>query len=538
MNRQFKLIYKGILCSAFALTITSCGDSFFDLDNPNQVSNESFWKTEDDAVMALTSCYDALQNGDLYDDYCDGWKYGFLMRETCTDNGGHTWGTWMLGTNIAMGTSSTQEECFSKYWNANYELIKRCNLLLSKVDDIPIEESAKNNIKAEAIALRALGYCNLTSVFRDVPYLTKPLVLDDPEAPKVEKKLIVDSVLTDLKAYNDYLPEKGNEATGRMTREAAYAIMGRLALFDGRWTDAVEAYNHVIGKVKLFVSGDGSDYAANFADLFTEANENADEVLLSVHYKGPGLGEGSTFGVCWQAPMNAIEATMNLCNEYYCTDGLPIDKSPLFKGALTKEAYAAAKPDLPRFENRDPRMKGTLMVPGMDWNGKVYTSDLPAYSTICIRKWFTPTDTSNEYDGSLDYYIIRYAEVLLSMAEAKNEAGGYSQADITKYVNEVRQRVGMPKVEDVEGTNLTQEQLRQIIRHERRVELAFEDLRFADLYRWGEWKNSIQRINDEQEFYGYNLYSHQYRGPQDDVWPIPQSEIDTNSKLVQHDEWK
>lgn len=90
----------------------------------------------------------------------------------------------------------------------------------------------------------------------------------------------------------------------------------------------------------------------------------------------------------------------------------------------------------------------------------------------------------------------------------------------------------------MEGTNLTQEQLRQIIRHERRVELAFEDLRFADLYRWGEWKNSIQRINDEQEFYGYNLYSHQYRGPQDDVWPIPQSEIDTNSKLVQHDEWK
>ena len=76
----------------------------------------------------------------------------------------------------------------------------------------------------------------------------------------------------------------------------------------------------VIGKVQLFKSGDGSDYAANFADLFKEKNETAAEVLLSVHYKGPGLGEGSCFGVCWSGPMNAIEGTMNLCDDFYCIE--------------------------------------------------------------------------------------------------------------------------------------------------------------------------------------------------------------------------
>ncbi len=152
-------------------------------------------------------------------------------------------------------------------------------------------------------------------------------------------------------------------------------------------------------------------------------------------------------------------------------------------------------------------------------------------------KWFVPENMANEYDGSLDYYVMRYAEVLLSLSEAMIEKGGYSQAEITKYINEVRNRVHMPKVEDVEGTGLTQEQLRQIVRHERRVELAFEDLRFADLYRWGEWKNSIDRMHQEYATYGDGCYERQYRGAQDDVWPIPQNEIDTDKNLKQHKEW-
>jgi hypothetical protein len=539
MKLKFNHICRGLLFSGLILTNISCSDSFLELNNPNQVSDNTFWQSENDALMGLAACYDALQSDHLYDDNVDGGGFGFLMRETSTDNGQHTWGDWMQGSTVSKGTSATTDGCFSNYWNANYELIKRCNLLLSKIEGITMDEKAKATIKAEAIALRALGYCNLISLYRDVPYITTPLTLENPEAPKELKKTIAEKVIADLKANNPNLPPKGTEQKGRMSQEAGYAIMGRMALFNQKWDDAIEAYNNVIGKVTLFKSGDGTDYEANFRNLFKEENEACDEVLLSVHYTGPGLKEGSTFGVCWNMPLNAIEASMNLCDDFYCIDGLPIDKSPYFQGSLEKGKHTQTNPDYARYENRDPRLKATLMLPGMTWNGKKYTNDLPAKSTACILKWFTPENTANEYDGSLDYYIIRYAEVLLSMAEAKIEKNA-PQSEVTPYINEVRARVGMPAVENVEGKNLSQDELRKIVRHERRVELAFEDLRLADLYRWGEWENAVKRMQNDKEFYGkeFSVYDFNYRGTQDTVWPIPQGEIDTNKQLVQHDEWK
>lgn len=542
-----KNVFGILLISGALLASTSCSDSFLQTNSPNEVSEGTFWQTEADALMALSSCYDALQSQNLYNDNIDGWNYGFLTRETTTDNGDHSWGDWMLGSAISKGTSATTDQHFSMYWTANYELIKCCNLLIANVDRIPMEEEKIASFKAEAIALRALGYINLTSVFRDVPYLTVPLTLAEAEAPKTLKAEIVKEVLADLETNIPQILAKGEAPTGRMTREAAYAIMGRMALFNGEWDTAIKAYKEVVGKFELFKSGNGSDYQANYADLFKEINENCDEVLLSVHFKGPGLSEGSTFSVCWGAPMNAIEASMNLCDDYYCIDGKPIQTSPLFKGSLEKGAHTKDAPDFARYENRDPRMKATLMLPGETWDGsKIYDySDndhkLPGTtSTCCIRKWYVPENKVNEYDGSLDFYIIRYAEVLLSMAEAMIEKGGYSQSEITPYINEVRARVGMPAVEDAEGTGLSQTDLRNIIRHERRIELAFEDLRMADLYRWGEWKASIERMQHDMSFYGFGAYERNYRGPQDEVWPIPQGEIDTNKQLKheQHAEWK
>lgn len=539
-NRLFHYMKSLPLCGVLLLSATSCSDDFFDISNPNEISESNFWKTEDDALMALTGCYDAMQNGDLFNDYLDGWKFGFLCRETCTDNGDHSWGDWMLGSSIAKGTSTAKDECFSKYWNCNYELIKRCNTLIKNIDGMTIADNKKAAFKAEAIALRALGYCNLVSVFRDVPYLEEPLTLAECEPARTSKEEIATKVLADLKANLPNLPVKGAAAKGRLTQEAGYAIMGRMALFTKHYDDAIEAYNKVIGKYSLFKSGDGSDGYKNYSELFTEKNEECDEVILGIHYAGPGLNEGQTFSISWGGPMNAVEATRNLCDDYYCTDGLPIDKSPLFKGKTGKAAYDKANPDFERYENRDPRLKGTLFVPGMTWLDHYYDNVkyvIPSNSQVAIMKWFVPENMANEYDGSLDYYVIRYAEVLLSLSEAMIEKGGYSQDQITKYINEVRERVHMPKVEDVEGTGLSTEQLRQIVRHERRVELAFEDLRFADLYRWGEWENAIKRMNQEYATYGNGVYERQYRGAQDDVWPIPQNEIDTDRNLKQHKEW-
>ncbi|MGL5317079.1 MAG: RagB/SusD family nutrient uptake outer membrane protein [Bacteroidales bacterium] len=537
---MIKNTFKAILFSSTLLLSSACSDSFFQIESPNQPSQSTYWKTESDALMALAACYDAMQSQNLYDDNIDGWKYGFLSRECSTDNGDLTWGDWMLGGTIAKCASSPTDETFSKYWNANYEVIKRCNILIENIHRIPIEESKIEGYKAEAMALRALMYCNLTSLFRDVPFITKPLTLTEAQSPKTERSQIVSALLDELKLWIPKIPVIGSADKGRLTQEAAYAIMGRIALFNQNWEEAIFAYGKVINKVQLFKSGDGTDYAANFADLFTEKNEKASEILLSVNFKGPGLGEGNCFGICWGEPMGAIEASMNLCDDFYCIDGLPIDKSPLFKGSLEKGAHTKKNPDMLRYENRDPRMKGTLMLPGMQWNGQLYTNNLQATSTCAIRKWFTPENVINEYDGSLDFYVIRYAEVLLSLSEAMIEKGGYPQTEITKHINEVRARVGMPSVETVEGNNLDQESLRKIVRHERRVELAFEDLRFADLYRWNEFENAQKRMQYDKSFYDFGavLRGNVRGGGQDLVWPIPQKEIDTNSMLEQHKEWK
>lgn len=539
---NIKNLMVGAAIAAMTVTTVSCSDDFLSVDNPNQPSSTTFWTNENDALMALTACYDAMQAGNLYNDNIDGWCFGFLCRETSTDNGDHTWGDWMLGSSISQCTSGTNDECFSMYWKANFELVKRCNEVTANIDRIDATDKVKNLYRSEAMALRALAYNNLISVFRDVPYFTEPLTMATAEVAKTERATIVDNLINELKANLDNLPAKGSEGVGRMSREAGYAILGRVALFAGRYDEAIAAYGKVYGKVSLHKAGDGSDYALNFSELFTEAGETSDEVLLSVHYKGPALGEGQTFGVCWSAPMNAIEASMNLANEYYCTDGLPITESPLFPKELLPggaNPYARDNQDVRMWENRDPRLKGTLFVAGMSWNGKPYETVGSASSTVCIRKWYIPENVAHEYDGSLDYYVIRYAEVLLSYAEALIEKGGDNDKAIA-LINEVRQRVGMPTVGEVEGKNraLTQEELRKIVRHERRIELAFEDLRFADLYRWGEYAQAQKRMQADRAN-GYGVLNHQdVRGPQDTVWPIPQGEINTNTKLVQHEEWK
>ena len=531
-----------VLISAMAVAGSSCSDSWMTASNPNEPSSSSYWANENDALMALTACFDAMQSGNLYNDNIDGWCFGFLMRETCTDNGDNSWGNWMLGSSIAECTSGTNDECFSMYWKANYEMIKRCNLLTDNIDRVPIDESVRNAYRAEAMALRALAYGNLISVFRDVPYFTQSLTMATAKVAKSPKAEIVDAIISELKANLPNLPVKANTLPGRLSQEAGYAILGRVALYAGRWQDAIDAYSKVDGKYSLFKSGDGSDGYKNFSELFTEENETCDEVLLGVHYVGPAQGEGQTFGVKWGAPMNAIEASMNLANEYYCTDGLPITESSLFPKELLPggaNAYSKANQDLRMWEDRDPRLKGTLFVPGMTWNGKYYETIGSASSSVCVRKWYTPEDTQHEYDGSLDYYVIRYAEVLLSYAEALIEKGG-SDAKAISLIDEVRERACMPKIGEVEGKNkaLTQADLRDIVRHERRIELAFEALRMADIYRWGDFAGMQKRMQEDRKN-GYGVLNHQNpRGAQDTVWPIPQSEIDTNDQLVQHDEWK
>lgn len=527
--------------ASIALAVSSCGDDFLDVNNPNQPSAATFWQTPEDALMGLTACYDGLQSPYLYRDDVDGEvtgeRFGQFMRETSTDNGDHTWGSWMTGSSIVMCTSSTSDGCFRYFWNGSYEVIKRCNQLIANVENCGVTPEVAKRYIAEATVIRSLMYTNLIVKYRDIIYLTEAQTLSNYQVAKTPREEAVKAVMASLKAVAPDLPPVGQEEVGHITREAAYSLLGRIALYNKMWDEAIAAYNNVIGKVSLFKSGDGSDYYANFADLFTEANETHPEIILSVHFKGPGLKEGNV-NYSWGMPLNALEASLNLAEDYYCTDGKPWYESSVYDGPAVYSASCTEEEQIKHWSNRDPRFHVTLWTTGDYWPDPSLANNA-ARSTVHFLKFYVPDNVANEYDGGLDFYIIRYPEVLLSMAEALVEKGE-PQSSITKYVNEVRARVGMPSVESVEGSGLTQDQLRQIVRHERRVELAFEDHRLNDLLRWDDFEGALQRMKDDETVLGrtYSVRRGTSRGAREKVFPIPQSEIDTNPLLEQHAEWK
>ena len=486
--------------------LTSCSDSFLQRDSLTESSSNTFWQTPDDALMALASCYDALQSNQLYNS--DQYSLGPLYMDCISDNGGHfNWSGWMEGYDMAMGIHTPSSSIIGSYWKDCYEVISRCNVLIANIDRVDMDASQKAIYQAEAKTIRALMYINLTMTYQDVPFLTAPLTIDEAECEKTDRAAIVAHVMTDLQDAAEVLPQNAS-SRGHITKGAALSLLGRVALYNEKWDDAIAAYKQVQGL--------GYSLDPSYAKLFTQSGETSPEIIFAVRYEGP--------------------TTDTKIAELNGGGGLDV-----------------SKPNPAHFENRDPRLYSTLFVPGMLWNGKggidtsasnpyanVYGGAAASLSTVYVYKYFDPTDTSNSWDNGQDFYVVRYAEVLLSLAEAMVQKGGYVYSDVTALVNEVRQRadVNMPTVEEVEGTSLSKDELLEVIKHERRVELAFEGLRLFDLYRWKELDKAVANIENERTMYGLAYEARKFNGERDYVWPLPTAELDTNKKLVQHDLWK
>lgn len=525
-----KYISLALLSSAM---MSSCSDSFLQKDSLTESSSSTLQSDPENSMMALlVACYDALQSNQLYNS--DQYTFGPLYMECISDNGGHfNWSGWIEGYDVAMGIQNPSSWVFSDYWKANYEVISRCNTLLSNLEQIDMDGTLKARFIAEAIVLRSLIYTNLTMTYQDVPYLTKPLTLENPQCAKTSRADIVNSVITDLKACVNNLPEKAD--LGRMTRGAGYAILGRLALYNEKWDDAINAYREVM---KL-----GYSLHPKYSELFTLAGQTSSEVIFSVRYEGPGMSEGASFNAHWNTPGEFINGTIDLADDYYLTDGTKTTDTNY--GVMKEGKLDVSQPNAAHWENRDPRLYATLFVPGMYWNGKGgegawYGGAAASLSTVYVMKYFDPTDTSNSWDNGQDFYVVRYAEVLLSLAEALVQKGGYDEAEVRGLINQVRQRsdVMMPKVEDVEGTGLSKDALLAVIKHERRVELAFEGLRLFDVYRWKELDKAVANVEKERTTLGLAYEPRQYNSERDYVWPIPTAELDSNELLEQHELWK
>jgi hypothetical protein len=374
-------------------------------------------------------------------------------------------------------------------------------------------------MKSEIRFLRALAYQVLAMTYRDVPLITKPQTLAESKVPKNTNEEINTFIINELKDISGgtSLPIEASSA-GRVERGAALALLAREYLYTKQYTEAATTAKLVMGLNRY-------DLKTPYNILFTQAGENSKGIIFRVAYAGPGLGVGAAYAGYYKAPPVGYVALPNLADDFYFMDG---------KSKSTSAQYDPNNELL----NRDPRFDATLLCVKSIFRGDpIKPKDLTP-TGYRVRK-FTDESATSKFDTEQDFYVIRYAEVLLTRAEALVEGGQYDEGEVDDLVDQVRARVNMPSVESVEGTGLSQDQLRKIIRHERRVETAFEGLRFFDLKRWNIYEaEAVDKYMSYDKPLAPGIQNRLDIGAKHSLFPIPQSEIDANKALVQAPEWK
>src|SRR5690606_31010236 len=387
---------------------------------------------------------------------------------------------------------------------------------------------------------------------------------DDLNLKRNTYKECIDFIVEDLDDAAAVLPETwGAAERGRATSGAALALKGRVQLYAERWEDAVETYEKVLGKYALF-----NDYQT----LFYVENEGNQEVILDVQFQSPDLvfyGNAQAVSPS-QGGWGAGGPSQDLVNQYELRDGKTWNDP-------TSAYYNPGNP----YENRDLRFYGTVQHDqgvyfgsrletgsGRDGNGNLIKGvDVEKNNDVTqtgyyLCKYMDVTQPNIDlvwWPAETNQIIIRYAEVLLSYAEARNELLAAPDQDVYDRVNEVRTRAGLP---DLPG-GLTKEQMRERIRKERRIEFAFEYTYYYDCLRWKDKSRFTTNPGIVSIEYTYALNAngsvrtdetnrkivlsrafvyknyHETRVFNLDTdfdwfFPIPQEEIDNNSSLVQN----
>jgi hypothetical protein len=527
--------------TALVLLLTAlmpgCSNEIFDKQPLDAVSDATFWKTEKDASLALVGCY----NFGSY--WASGDFFGGISMIYLDMMAGLGSEKELIPDAVTNGTLNSTYWLTSAFWSNSYGTIARCNNFLGHINDISMSDANKAMMVAEVKTIRAYLYMNLALYFGDVPMPTK--VLSIPEAnsirrtPKAEVWAFAEN---ELKSSFASLPTtRPSGERGRITAGATLAILGRLQMAQKKWSDAAATYKRII---------DGGAYTIDqggFAQLFRQTGESSREVVFAHEYLEDFVGTvmlqylyPESYGGWHQySPYN------ELVQSYECTDGKTVDESPL---------YNANTP----YANRDPRLDYTIMIPGRtSFEGTLYeaspTSSSPDrisrynWSGYCINKFMDPAFSGSLMNYGGNFPLIRYAEVLLGYLESKMEAGDVvDQALLDATINQVRGRtsVNMPAVKSTGAASL-----RTILRRERKVEFAFEGLHYYDLQRWGTAATELNRqftgmklTNspatykdfpvDSQGFYIYQKRN--FVAGKNELWPVPQSEININPALTQN----
>lgn len=454
-----------------ALMVTSCSD-FLDTAPLDALSPATTWKTEDDAQKFVIGCY----GGNNYD--TSSWEDGGnILYLDCGSDFGYNNFEWENYNTIGNGKMTPSGAVASFY---DFSVIRRCNTFLEKVQDIQFaNERTKTDLIGQVRAIRAYRYFVMNWWYGGVPIIDNYNSADEAQVSRKTEEEVKKFVNDELDAAIGELNAAPSER-GRIAKGAAMAIRMRSALYYGDYQKAKEMAEAIIGLNQYSLEPD-------YSNLFKVAGQDSKEIILAVQYVNSTL-ELSVIGQMYNngdGGWSSIVPTQNLVDVYEMADG------------LTKEESSSYDPARP-FAGRDPRMAMTIIYPGMDWNGGVVntldktiggkdnanyppSANNASKTALTWRKYLDEQYANGIWNTNACPIVIRYAEVLLTYAEAANELSGPS-ADVYDKLDLIRERVGMPKVDRAKYAS--KDALRQLIRRERGVELAGEGVRRADILRW------------------------------------------------------
>ena len=554
--------------------LAGCNKDYLNRYPEDQPNSATYYATADQLTLAINSAYNNLSYQQ------DGYPY--QMQLECTSDL-----LWQRPNTdaqaIGLGQHTPNTGMIRTIWSQSYVGIGRCNALLDNMSKAKAVTPAAqfSRIEGEAKFLRAYYYGILISLYGDVPLVTKSLTAEESFLPRTPKAEVLTFILNDLDTAAAKLPVSYTGIDiGRATKTAALAYKARIALYNSKWDVAAAAAKAVmdLGYHSLYPS---------YRNLFMYAGENSRETIFAFDYKltirttaTPQNAQArNSSGFSGQVPTRAW------ADSYECTDGLTIDKSPL---------YSTADP----FKNRDPRMRQTLLGDGDTWFGTggitfnmtyhpdsttcarftptftripnlEVTNAFSSYSGYLLKKYLDPLDIAIPNQSELAFMLIRYAEVLLTYAEARIEQNQID-ASVLDAINLVRARgYGVAATQTtlypaIKTTN--QSELRAIVRRERKIELAGEGLRLFDIRRWNIADKVMNGIlfgkamnrsiyyslpkptldqNSSPDYSSFNslisvvgnfkvMDNPRVFKTHNNLWPIPQVELDVNKNLVQN----
>ncbi|WP_199768511.1 RagB/SusD family nutrient uptake outer membrane protein [Sphingobacterium sp. HMA12] len=510
-----------------------CDKDLLDAIPTDRLSENIFWKSQTDAELAVNALYNDLDGAEIF--YLD----------ALTDIA-HVNQPFAVDAYIEQGTYDASSSRVYNTWNSAYKGIGAANYFLANVNRI---EGSKNEALiaryiGEARVLRAYQYIKLAYLFGKVPLVKTPLTLQEGrEVRQAELTEIYDFIDEELEQAAASLPNiyTGNDM-GRITRWTALGLKARAALYAGRFAVAANA-------AKLIIDSHQFELYPSYATLFSYSAENNKEVLLDKQF----LENIYTQNVFTQL---APYSQQNGQSTYVPTKAL-IDSYTTASGHLITDATSGYDLKNP-YKNRDHRLYYSIFLDGDQLpNGAIFrpapnsgTADAVGSTYIAsttgfnIKKYIDKKDFSNPSKSGLNIILLRYAEVLLTFAEAKIEIG---QIDESVYaaINQVRNTRDDVKLPNV-NTIGDKDQLRQLVRRERTVELAFEGLHLADIRRWKTAEKvvpgkvyGITYLNNKGETVIVEAASERrvFDPQKHYLWPIPQREMNLNSNLRQNPNW-